>query len=59
MQAIATDFSQGMVDLTLQNATKRGLTADLSVQVEDAQKLSFADNTFDAVLSNFGAYDAF
>ncbi|MBC6467402.1 class I SAM-dependent methyltransferase [Actinomadura alba] len=52
-QVTATDLVPGMLETTSDRAAAEGL--ELNVQVADAQDLPFEDNSFDVVLSSFGA----
>lgn len=45
----AIDFSPGMLEIARQNASQLGLNVNLAVM--DAQKLDFADESFDTVVS--------
>jgi SAM-dependent methyltransferase len=46
------DLSNNSLDQTLNNAKLEGVSHKIQVLSEDVQKLSFADNTFDVILSN-------
>lgn len=51
---IATDISEGMMDVGRKKASEAGLAQMVKFQREDCMQLSFADGTFDAVTSAFG-----
>jgi arsenite methyltransferase len=48
----AADLSGNKIENTLQNAELEGVSAKIEVKNEDARALSFADASFDVVLSN-------
>ncbi len=52
-QVLATDIVAAMLEVARQRAAVEGLT--LATEVADVQALPFADASFDAVLSTFGA----
>ena len=52
-QVVATDLDADMLDVAVRRAGVEGL--DLQVQTADAQDLPFDDDSFDIVLSSFGA----
>jgi len=49
----ATDLSPEMLEVVVERATERGLK-NISIHHTDANKLPFADNSFDLVTSRFG-----
>lgn len=53
-QLIATDISEGMMNVGRQKAKEQGLADTISFIREDCTSLSFADNEFDAVTVAFG-----
>lgn len=53
-QLIATDISEGMMNVGRQKAKEQGLADTISFVREDCTSLSFADNEFDAVTVAFG-----
>lgn len=52
-RVVGTDVSEGMVRIANAKAKRRGL-ANFEAHVADAEHLSFADNSFDAVLCRLG-----
>lgn len=48
----AADLSGNKIENTLQNAALEGVTEKIEIREVDAQKMNFADETFDVVLSN-------
>jgi ubiquinone/menaquinone biosynthesis C-methylase UbiE len=52
-RATATDLVPGLLETASRRAAAEGL--ELDVEVADAQNLPFEDDTFDVVLSSFGA----
>ena len=51
---IATDISEGMMDIGRKKVEEKGLQDIISFAKEDCMSLSFPDNTFDAVTAAFG-----
>ena len=51
---IGTDISEGMMEIGLKKTKKEGLEQIITFAREDCMKLSFNDNSFDAVTSAFG-----
>lgn len=51
---IGADISESMMEIGRQKVWKEGLQDIISFRKEDCLNLSFADNTFDAVISAFG-----
>ncbi|MGI6218871.1 MAG: bifunctional demethylmenaquinone methyltransferase/2-methoxy-6-polyprenyl-1,4-benzoquinol methylase UbiE [Bacteroidaceae bacterium] len=51
---IATDISEGMMQIGRKKAAKAGLTERITFAREDCTQLSFADNSFDAITVAFG-----
>ena len=51
---IGADLSEGMMDIGRKKVAARQLEHIISFQREDCLKMSFADNTFDAVTAAFG-----
>lgn len=51
---IGADISEGMMEIGRQKVKARGLDKVVSFAKEDCLKLSFADNSFDAVIAAFG-----
>src|SRR5574344_1549112 len=51
---VATDLSEGMMDVGLNTVNKVGMGAVIEFRKEDCMKLSFADNSFDAVTVAYG-----
>ena len=51
---IGADLSEGMMQVARQKTAKLGLDNIISFQKEDCTRLSFADNTFDAVTVAYG-----
>lgn len=51
-EVVGIDLAEGMVRLTREEATRRGMA--VSLQVMDAEALDFPDATFDRVLCGFG-----
>lgn len=52
-KVISTDLAESMLELTRENAAKRGIK-NFETRVCDVCELPFADNTFDAVSCRFG-----
>lgn len=52
-QVVGCDISEGMMDIGREKVKTAGLSQHIRFQHEDCAKLSFADNTFDAVISAF------
>lgn len=50
---VGIDISQGMIDKANEKARSRGLK-NIEFQVMDAEKLKYDDNSFDAVISQWG-----
>jgi len=50
---IGCDISEGMMEIGRNKVKAAGLSEDIRFQHEDCAQLSFADNTFDAVISAF------
>ncbi len=53
-QLIATDISEGMMNVGREKVKKEGLADTISFAREDCTSLSFADNSFDAITVAFG-----
>ena len=53
-EVVATDISEGMMQLGRQKATCAGLDGVIRFQTEDCTRLSFAAGSFDAVTCAFG-----
>ncbi len=51
---IGIDISQGMIDVGLKKVTKEGLDKTITLQTDDCMRLSFPDNSFDAVTVAYG-----
>ena len=51
---IGADISEGMMQIGMQKVATKGLDSIISFAREDCTKLTFADNTFDAVTAAFG-----
>ena len=51
---IGADISEGMMDIGRQKVRKAGLDGIISFEREDCTALSYADNSFDAVMAAFG-----
>lgn len=51
---VGTDISEGMMRVGRAKVAAAGLESVITMQREDAERLSFADNTFDAVTAAFG-----
>ncbi len=51
---IGADISEGMMQIGMQKVAAKGLDSIISFAREDCTKLTFADNTFDAVTAAFG-----
>jgi len=51
---IGVDISAGMLEVGRQKLAKMGLTDRIELQLGDSERLTFADNTFDAVMVSFG-----
>lgn len=51
---IGADISEGMMAVGREKVAKAGLQDTISFQREDCTKLSFSDNSFDAVTSSYG-----
>ena len=51
---VATDLSEGMMDVGRNKVNKAGMGAVIEFRKEDCMKLSFADNSFDAVTVAYG-----
>ncbi len=51
---IGADISEGMMQIGMQKVAAKGLDSIISFAREDCIKLTFADNTFDAVTAAFG-----
>lgn len=47
------DISEGMMKVGRQKVAAQGMSDSISFQYEDCSKLSFADNSFDAIISSF------
>lgn len=52
-KVISTDLAEGMLEITQENAKKRGIK-NFETKVCDVSELPFADNTFDAISCRFG-----
>jgi ubiquinone/menaquinone biosynthesis C-methylase UbiE len=50
---VATDISEGMLDVTRENAAKRGIK-NIEIVACDVSELPFPDNSFDSVSCRFG-----
>ncbi|RYD72953.1 MAG: methyltransferase domain-containing protein, partial [Sphingobacteriales bacterium] len=48
------DISEGMLNVGRKKVTDKMLDQKIILQIEDAENLSFRDNTFDAVTVSFG-----
>lgn len=53
-QLVAVDISEGMMDVGRQKAEAAGLGETIAFKHEDCEHLSFADESFDAVISAYG-----
>lgn len=51
---LGVDISEGMMDVGRQKVEQLGLQETIAFQREDCMQLSFAENTFDAVMAAFG-----
>ena len=51
---IGADISEGMMQIGMQKVAAKGLDSIISFAREDCTKLTFTDNTFDAVTAAFG-----
>jgi len=51
---IGIDISQGMIDVGLRKVTKEGLDKTITLRTDDCMRLSFPDNSFDAVTVAYG-----
>ena len=51
---VATDISEGMMDIGRQKVDRLGMSGVVSFAREDSTALSYADETFDAVTAAFG-----
>lgn len=49
----AEDLTENTIEKTLENARIEGVLAKIEIKSEDAQRLSFPDESFDVVLSQF------
>lgn len=54
LRIIGADISEGMMAIGKQKVFKEGLQDKITFAKEDCTNLSFADNTFDAVMASFG-----
>lgn len=54
LHIIGADISEGMMEIGRQKVEQMGLQEKISFMKEDCCALSFADNTFDAVMASFG-----
>lgn len=52
-QVVGCDISEGMMRIGRQKVNKLGLSNRITFQNEDCAKMSFADNSFDAIISAF------
>lgn len=52
-QVVGCDISEGMMKIGRQKVNKLGLSNRITFQHEDCAKMSFADNSFDAIISAF------
>ena len=52
-KVVGIDISEGMMAIGREKVEKMGLKEQITFQKEDCAKMSFADNTFDAVISAF------
>lgn len=52
-QVVGCDISEGMMRIGRQKVNKLGLSKRITFQNEDCAKMSFADNSFDAIISAF------
>ena len=52
-KVIATDISNGMLEIACENANKRGIN-NFETIISDVSDLPFEDNTFDAISCRFG-----
>lgn len=52
-QVVGCDISEGMMKIGRQKVNKLGLSNRITFQNEDCAKMSFADNSFDAIISAF------
>ncbi len=52
-KVIGCDISEGMMEIGKEKVARLGLSDKITFQNEDCAHLSFADNTFDAVISAF------
>ena len=55
LQIIGADISEGMMAIGHEKVQKKGLQDIISFQKEDCMRLSFPDESFDAVTSAYGA----
>lgn len=51
---VGSDISEGMMEIARNKVAKEGLQDSISFQREDCMRLSFSDDTFDAVTVAFG-----
>jgi demethylmenaquinone methyltransferase / 2-methoxy-6-polyprenyl-1,4-benzoquinol methylase len=51
---VGADLSEGMMRVAAEKVSKAGLSAFFRFEVQDCTALTFADNTFDAVIIAFG-----
>jgi len=52
-KVIVTDLAEGMLEVALENAAKRGIK-NFETKVCDVSEMPFADNSFDAISCRFG-----
>ena len=53
-QIVGIDISDKMMEIGMEKVSKSGMSDVISFQKEDCSSLSFADSSFDAVISSFG-----
>lgn len=53
-KVIGIDISEGMMRIGQEKVEKEGLSNVISFEKEDCENLSYADNTFDAIITAFG-----
>lgn len=53
-KVVGVDISEGMLELGKKKVKQKKLEDKIELKVDDAENLSFADNTFDAITVSFG-----
>ncbi len=53
-KVVGVDISEGMLEIGREKLRRRNLEKRITLQKGDSEKLSFADNSFDAVIVSFG-----